>query len=38
MASASPTAAVAFMLSDDASYVTSSTLLVDVGFIVNAEF
>jgi NAD(P)-dependent dehydrogenase (short-subunit alcohol dehydrogenase family) len=30
-------AAVAFMLSDDASYVTSSTLLVDAGFIVNAE-
>jgi len=25
------------MLSDDASYVTSSTLLVDAGFIVNAE-
>jgi NAD(P)-dependent dehydrogenase (short-subunit alcohol dehydrogenase family) len=30
-------AAVAFMLSDDASYVTSATLLVDAGFIVNAE-
>jgi NAD(P)-dependent dehydrogenase (short-subunit alcohol dehydrogenase family) len=29
--------AVAFMLSDDASYVTSGTLLVDAGFIVNAE-
>ncbi len=29
--------AVAFMLSDDASYVTSATLLVDAGFIVNAE-
>jgi NAD(P)-dependent dehydrogenase (short-subunit alcohol dehydrogenase family) len=30
-------AAVAFLLSDDASYVTSATLLVDAGFIVNAE-
>ena len=30
-------AAVAFMLSQDASYVTSATLLVDAGFIVNAE-
>jgi NAD(P)-dependent dehydrogenase (short-subunit alcohol dehydrogenase family) len=30
-------AAIAFMLSDDASYVTSATLLVDAGFIVNAE-
>jgi NAD(P)-dependent dehydrogenase (short-subunit alcohol dehydrogenase family) len=30
-------AAVAFMLSDDAAYVTSATLLVDAGFIVNAE-
>jgi len=30
-------AAVAFMLSDDASYVTSAALLVDAGFIVNAE-
>jgi len=30
-------AAVAFMLSNDASYVTSATLLVDAGFIVNAE-
>ena len=29
--------AVAFMLSDDASYITSATLLVDAGFIVNAE-
>ena len=29
--------AVAFLLSDDASYVTSATLLVDAGFIVNAE-
>jgi glucose 1-dehydrogenase len=30
-------AAAAFMLSDDASYVTSATLLVDAGFIANAE-
>jgi NAD(P)-dependent dehydrogenase (short-subunit alcohol dehydrogenase family) len=30
-------AAVAFLLSDDASYVTSSALLVDAGFIANAE-
>lgn len=30
-------ATVAFLLSDDASYVTSATLLVDAGFIVNAE-
>jgi NAD(P)-dependent dehydrogenase (short-subunit alcohol dehydrogenase family) len=30
-------AAITFMLSDDASYVTSATLLVDAGFIVNAE-
>ncbi|MEI7601002.1 MAG: SDR family oxidoreductase [Aestuariivirga sp.] len=30
-------ATVAFMLSDDASYVTSATLLVDAGFVVNAE-
>jgi NAD(P)-dependent dehydrogenase (short-subunit alcohol dehydrogenase family) len=30
-------ACVAFLLSDDASYVTSATLLVDAGFIVNAE-
>lgn len=30
-------ASVAFLLSDDASYVTSATLLVDAGFIVNAE-
>src|SRR3990170_4956261 len=28
---------IAFLLSPDASYVTSSTLLVDAGFIVNAE-
>jgi NAD(P)-dependent dehydrogenase (short-subunit alcohol dehydrogenase family) len=31
-------AAVAFLLSDDASHVTSSALLVDAGFIVNAEY
>jgi NAD(P)-dependent dehydrogenase (short-subunit alcohol dehydrogenase family) len=30
-------ASVAFLLSDDASYVTAATLLVDAGFIVNAE-
>jgi NAD(P)-dependent dehydrogenase (short-subunit alcohol dehydrogenase family) len=30
-------AVIAFLLSDDASYVTSATLLVDAGFIVNAE-
>ena len=30
-------AIVAFLLSDDASYVTSAALLVDAGFIVNAE-
>jgi NAD(P)-dependent dehydrogenase (short-subunit alcohol dehydrogenase family) len=29
--------AIVFLLSDDASYVTSATLLVDAGFIVNAE-
>src|ERR1700726_2332275 len=29
--------AIAFMLSDEASYVTAATLLVDGGFIVNAE-
>jgi NAD(P)-dependent dehydrogenase (short-subunit alcohol dehydrogenase family) len=29
--------AIAFMLSDDASYVTGSSLLVDAAFIVNAE-
>jgi len=29
--------AIAFLLSDDASYVTSASLLVDAGFIVNAE-
>lgn len=28
---------IAFMLSEDASYVTSAALLVDAGFIVNAE-
>jgi NAD(P)-dependent dehydrogenase (short-subunit alcohol dehydrogenase family) len=30
-------ATVAFLLSDDASYVTSAALLVDAGYIVNAE-
>jgi NAD(P)-dependent dehydrogenase (short-subunit alcohol dehydrogenase family) len=30
-------AVIAFLLSDDASYVTSAALLVDAGFIVNAE-
>jgi NAD(P)-dependent dehydrogenase (short-subunit alcohol dehydrogenase family) len=30
-------ATIAFLLSDDASYVTSASLLVDAGFIVNAE-
>ncbi len=30
-------ASIAFFLSDDASYVTSAALLVDAGFIVNAE-
>ena len=30
-------ATIAFLLSDDASYVNSATLLVDAGFIVNAE-
>jgi L-rhamnose 1-dehydrogenase len=30
-------ATVAFLLSDEASYVTSAALLVDAGFIVNAE-
>jgi len=29
--------AIAYLLSDDASYVTCATLLVDAGFIVNAE-
>ena len=29
--------ATAYLLSDDAAYVTSATLLVDGGFIVNAE-
>ncbi len=29
--------AITFLLSDDASYVTSATLLGDAGFIVNAE-
>src|SRR6204780_2780890 len=28
---------IAFLLSDDASYVNSATLLLDAGFIVNAE-
>lgn len=31
-------AAIAFLLSDDASYCTSSELLVDGGFITNAEY
>jgi NAD(P)-dependent dehydrogenase (short-subunit alcohol dehydrogenase family) len=30
-------AAITFLLSDDASYITSAALLVDAGFIVNAE-
>jgi L-rhamnose 1-dehydrogenase len=30
-------ATIAFLLSNDASYVTSAALLVDAGFIVNAE-
>jgi NAD(P)-dependent dehydrogenase (short-subunit alcohol dehydrogenase family) len=30
-------ATIAFLLSDDASYVTCATLLTDAGFIVNAE-
>jgi NAD(P)-dependent dehydrogenase (short-subunit alcohol dehydrogenase family) len=30
-------ATIAFLLTDDASYVTSATLLADGGFIVNAE-
>ncbi|MCL2060118.1 MAG: SDR family oxidoreductase [Oscillospiraceae bacterium] len=30
--------AVSFLLSDDASYITSSELLVDGGMLVNAEF
>jgi NAD(P)-dependent dehydrogenase (short-subunit alcohol dehydrogenase family) len=30
-------ATIAFLLSDEASYVTSASLLVDAGFIVNAE-
>jgi len=30
-------ATIAYLLTDDASYVTSATLLVDGGFIVNAE-
>jgi glucose 1-dehydrogenase len=30
-------ATIAYLLSDDASYVTAATLLVDGGFIVNAE-
>jgi NAD(P)-dependent dehydrogenase (short-subunit alcohol dehydrogenase family) len=30
--------AIAFLLSDDASYCTSAELLVDGGFITNAEY
>jgi len=30
-------ATIAYLLTDDASYVTAATLLVDGGFIVNAE-
>lgn len=30
-------ATIAYLLSDDASYVTAATLLADAGFIVNAE-
>lgn len=30
-------AVIAFLLSDDASYLTSATLLADAGFVVNAE-
>ena len=30
-------AAIAFLLSDDASYINSSELLVDGGYVVNAE-
>jgi glucose 1-dehydrogenase len=30
-------ATIAYLLSDDASYVTAATLLVDAGFVVNAE-
>jgi NAD(P)-dependent dehydrogenase (short-subunit alcohol dehydrogenase family) len=30
-------ATIAYLLSDDASYVTCATLLADGGFIVNAE-
>jgi len=28
---------ITFLLSDDASYITGAALLVDAGFIVNAE-
>ena len=28
---------IAFLLSDDASYLTCTTVLADAGFIVNAE-
>jgi glucose 1-dehydrogenase len=30
-------ATIAFLLSNDASYMTSASLLVDAGFIVTAE-
>jgi len=30
-------ATIAYLLSDDASYLTCTTVLADAGFIVNAE-